>query len=465
MKKTWLKKAAVSFAFLLCVMTVIVNMPQKAKAENNNIVIQVVGNVIDNAEYASEYKVEYSEDNGNTWITINGQAGLDRNINSVLLRVAYNENKVMVQDSFQAISSDGVIGNNVVYTLSEKKLYEIQIDKIVRSVTWAYNDDRYGEDGNVKNGTVEIVSAIKAGNTDRWSGIEVSDFPGENNNKQDDRGGRVVIVPGSTVTVKLVPDYGYQFVSGSLNGNVVTATDEVSTFTFIMPDTNLHLSAVFTKSDDKAVVNSKNVSKVSVEGGADVISSGNLKLTVDDSKINDNKKNELASSVAATDVEVTQWLEIGLEQVINKGNDTDFWSEKLEELNKKVIITLNVGTELDDTVKYVVIREHNGVYEQLEAAYNKELGTLTFQSDKFSEYAIGTVRDTNTPGESGGSDNEDKDNNKENTDNPGNDADLEETSPETADVNMFYIWTFATLMISSAGVLYILDKKYIKNEN
>ncbi len=268
MKKTWLKKAAVSFAFLLCVITVIVNMPQKAKAENNNIVIQVVGNVINNAEYASEYKVEYSEDNGNTWITINGQAGLDRNINSVLLRVAYNENKVMVQDSFQAISSDGVIGNNVVYTLSEKKLYEIQIDKIVRSVTWAYNDDRYGEDGNVKNGTVEIVSAIKAGDTDRWSGIEVSDFPGENNNKQDDRGGRVVIIPGSTVTVKLVPDYGYQFISGSLNGNVVTATDEVSTFTFIMPDTNLHLSAVFTKSDDKAVVNSKNVSKVSVEGGA-----------------------------------------------------------------------------------------------------------------------------------------------------------------------------------------------------
>ena len=109
MKKAWLKKAAVSFAFLLCMMAVIVNMPQRAKAENNNIVIQVAGNVIDNAEYASEYKVEYSEDNGNTWIIVNGQAGVDRNINSVLLRVTYNENKVMVQDSFQAISSDGVI--------------------------------------------------------------------------------------------------------------------------------------------------------------------------------------------------------------------------------------------------------------------------------------------------------------------------------------------------------------------
>ena len=166
--------------------------------------------------------------------------------------------------------------------------------------------------------------------------------------------------------------------------------------------------------------------------------------------------------MAATDVEVTQWLEIGLEQVINKGNDTDFWSEKLEELNKKVTITLNVGTELDDTVKYVVIREHNGVYEQLEAADNKELGTLTFQSDKFSEYAIGTVKNANTPGESGGSDNEDTD---KNTDNTGNDAALEETSPETADVNRFYIRTFAALMISSACVLYILDKKHIKNEN
>ena len=116
----------------------------------------------------------------------------------------------------------------------------------MRSVTWAYNDKIFGEDAYVAHGKVEILSAVKQGESGQWSGIEEA-FPGTSNNVQNDEQGRVVIIPGSTVTVKLTPDYGYQFVSGSLNGNKVTAGNEVSTFTFVMPDTNLHLSAVFEK--------------------------------------------------------------------------------------------------------------------------------------------------------------------------------------------------------------------------
>lgn len=98
----------------------------------------------------------------------------------------------------------------------------------------------------------------------------------------------------------------------------------------------------------------------------------------------------MAGSSAASDVSLTNYLEVDLEKFVKKGTQ-DEWKEDLEELSSKITITLNVGTGLDSTKTYVVVREHNGVYEQIPATYDKKAGTLTFQSDKFSEYAIGTL--------------------------------------------------------------------------
>lgn len=50
-----------------------------------------------------------------------------------------------------------------------------------------------------------------------------------------------------------------------------------------------------------------------------------------------------------------------------------------------------MGTDLDANKTYVVVREHNGVYEQIPVTYDKVDGTLTFESDRFSDYALATV--------------------------------------------------------------------------
>ncbi|MGN1148880.1 MAG: LysM peptidoglycan-binding domain-containing protein, partial [Lachnospiraceae bacterium] len=130
-----------------------------------------------------------------------------------------------------------------------------------------------------------------------------------------------------------------------------------------------------------------------IEGGENVISSGNLELTVTDSAIGDADKEALKSSDAAAGVTVSQWLEVDLMQIVNQGNTTDVWTTDLEELPSKITVTLNVGTGLDASKQYVVVREHKGVYEQIPATYDQAAGTLTFESDKFSGYAVGTVQD------------------------------------------------------------------------
>ena len=386
MDKRMLRRGVVIVMIMICIVSLSFT-PIWTKADNvNAISLRKEGDAADIVD------IKYSTDNGTSWNTLEGFGiTFAENVTKVIIKINYDSNKYMVQDALQSVTADGVIQSGKEYVLSVKQEYRIQIDKIVRSVTWAYNEKIFGEDAYVAHGKVEILSAIKQGETGQWSGIEEA-FPGTSNNVQNDEQGRVVIIPGSTVTVKLTPDYGYQFVSGSLNGNKVTAGSEISTFTFVMPDANLHLSAVFEKSDDKAEVTAKGIDAASIQGGSSVISSGNLKLTVADSSMTDSQKNAMNSSDAAKNITVSDWIEINLEQIVNKGNATDVWSDKLEELKDKVRISLNVGKGLDASASYVVIREHNGVYERLNAQYNKEQGILTFESDKFSEYAIGTVK-------------------------------------------------------------------------
>ncbi|MGN0432347.1 MAG: LysM peptidoglycan-binding domain-containing protein [Lachnospiraceae bacterium] len=337
--------------------------------------------------------VEYSTDSGGTWNAIADRVTLNDTVASAQIKVTNTSGAAVDITSANIPGTSGnVMTAGTVYTVSEKQEYRIQIDKTVYTVAWTYQDDRLSEDALVKNGTVKIVSAVKDGGS-QWSGIEPAVLPGENNNQQDANGGRVAIIPGSVVTVEIVPDYKYQFVAGTLNGQAFAADDnKVSTFTFTMPSANLHLSALFTPSSDKMVIGSgTGVTGATISGGENVISSGNLELTVTNSTISDADKDKLQASSAASGVSVDKWLEVDLQQVVNKGKEGEYWTTDKEELSAKITITLYVGTGLSTAKEYVVVREHKGVYEQIPATYDPQAGTLTFQSDKFSEYAVGTV--------------------------------------------------------------------------
>jgi len=406
---------------------------QNPPVQGNHIDIRVDGLTDDNA------KVQYKLKNASAWEELAaGMKSIQYTEGDVyVVKVTYDESKYMVQNPDGLLSADGVLKNGTEYEIKNSGEYTIQIDRKVNTVTWN-SDDRLGEDAKVSHGTVEILSAVKPGETGQWSGLTQV----EGNNSQNNKEGRVVIEPGSIVTVKLTPEYGYQFVSGSLNGNTVTAGSDISTFTFTMPDTNLHLSAVFAKTDDICSVQADGIGSASIAGGASVIASGNLRLTVKDSGLTDVQKATIGNSSAGQGVTFTNWVELDLEQVVNKGNTTDVWANKLEELNNKVTITLNVGTALDASKEYVVVREHKGEYEKLPATYNKDEGTLTFQSDRFSEYAIGTVEKSSeitTGGDTTGQQSED--------------------ATKTGDSNVIY---YISIMMLAAGAALIVSLKKLQ---
>lgn len=84
---------------------------------------------------------------------------------------------------------------------------------------------------------------------------------------------------------------------------------------------------------------------------------------------------------------VGKYLNITLYKSVNGTN------ESIHELSKVMKVTIKVPEELinkDSKTKreYYIVRSHNGKVDILETIYNEKTNSLTFETDKFSDYAI-----------------------------------------------------------------------------
>lgn len=344
---------------------------------------------------------------GNAWSSYQNMklyAGLELYVNPdntgfVTLTDLLNQNKAAFDESGMVCLLDESVTSVSVYAQLEKKdEYEIQfhgatqavgtsedtaitvngtqhiqIDRKCLTVTWAY-DDTYGEDGRIEHGTAEII---------KINGQDVSQMTFSNfaNNPGDKSGGHLAVKRDDVVTIKLIPDYGYQLKGVSLNGGVTLAPQaEVSTFTFTMPDTNVHFKGIFTQTQDEINTTGTKVSSASVENGANAAPSGNLRLTVEDSDANTtNALAQVENAVSAEAVKLT------LDQIVSKGDGTN-WENPVTQLDQPVKMKLQVA-DYDTAAGYEVVREHNGNLTKLTTSVS-ENGTLTFETNQFSTYFI-----------------------------------------------------------------------------
>ncbi len=229
------------------------------------------------------------------------------------------------------------------------------------------------EDSIVTNGTVRVIAA----NGFRFTSGDFTDYS---------------IEAGSTVTIELLPDYGYQYVSGGLNGNQTVPDDGKASYTFTMPDNHLHLSAIFAKMSDIVDIDTTKIKSAS--------------LTVPETEINGNAEfligdttdvNEASFESQAGDFEIDTYLNLSLNEVIYKGTTEDVWRTNITELDESTTVTLTLSDDLKGHAEYMVLREHEGVIEEIEGVYDANTGTLTFDTDAYSTYAL-AYNDPENPG-------------------------------------------------------------------
>lgn len=294
---------------------------------------------------------------------------LDESVTSVSIYAQLekkDEYKIQFHGATQAVGTSEDIAITVNGT------QHIQIDRKCLTVTWAY-DDTYGEDGRIEHGTAEII---------KINGQDVSQMTFSNfaNNPGDKSGGHLAVKRDDVVTIKLIPDYGYQLSGASINGVTLAPQTEVSTFTFKMPDTNVHFKGIFTQTSDEINTSATKVSSASFENGANAAPSGNLRLTVADS--NEDTTNALAQVANAVSAEA---VNLTLDQIVSKGNGNS-WETPVTQFSQPVKMKLKVA-DYDTAAGYEVVREHNGNLTKLTTSVSED-GTLTFETNQFSTYFI-----------------------------------------------------------------------------
>lgn len=374
------------------------NTPGPNPGTGNNICFRLEGDGISPSDYATwkNNNIEIYIEIENIYKTLDEWIGENKiSVDGAEYRVVDSVDtvKVYVLNSGSGkymIQRAGTSRENAV-TWTGKGNYSIQVDKERITITWGYDSKTYGEDAYLEHGTARIIQI---------NGTAPNTGDPYGNNVGDNRGGNLVVQPGATVTVELKPDYGYQLKGVSLNGISLAAAKDVSTFTFTMPNTQIHFKGIFEKAEDTVDTSAaKEVTFASISNGANAAGSGNLQLTVADSTGYDMTaaQQKVAGAVSA------QAVELDLNQIVAKGDGTN-WETKITEFTNPITLSLGINN-YDANYDYVVVRDHNGTTTALPTKVID--GKVTFETNQFSTYVIVKKEKTTAGTSTGGSSHED----------------------------------------------------------
>lgn len=343
----------------------------------NNIYVKV-------NDAASYHKISELTKGSTPQVTVSqdGRYQFDKSVTKVSLYVKYDAN-YMVQ--FMPNVAGMGFSEKAPLVLDGSGSQHIQIDKKVNTITWAYDDVRYGKDAYLEHGTAEIIAVN--GTPVAQLKKDPDNFATNAGNKD---GGHFAAVPGAKITIKLTPDYGYQLSGVQLNGGAtLEAQKDVSTFTFTMPNTSVHFKGIFTKSEDAVVTTGNTVKNAAIANGANAANSGNLEL-----KVSDNTEyNTAAATALVSDAVAAEAVDLSLNQVVSKGNGTN-WETGITEFEKPITLSLALK-DYDANYDYTVVRNHNGKLTALDTtAIN---GTVSFATNQFSTYVIVKKEKSKTP--------------------------------------------------------------------
>ncbi|MDO5123302.1 MAG: dockerin type I repeat-containing protein [Eubacteriales bacterium] len=297
-----------------------------------------------------------------------------------------NEFKITVPYS----ESGYIIDSSVKWLDNEDKDY-----MVAGNFLWTYTDENQGDD-YIDHGRMELLQVEYKGTV--YSPEELNNPGTAMDWGQDENGGGAVLPVGSVVTVKLIPDYGYQLTSFGINGGDFVTGDEQSVFTFEIKPGNAHLGAHFTPVEDKMISSSDTVTGGSIELGSGM-TGGSAQLEISDAENELNDEKIRAFEAAADNYTITDYLNLDLYNVYYKGSTDadDVWKNEVNTLENDATVSVSLAdSPISDTANIsdiVIIHNiHNGEdFETIPVeSYDPETNTITFRTDSFSTYAIAT---------------------------------------------------------------------------
>ncbi len=275
--------------------------------------------------------------------------------------------------------------DRVEFALAPASAYKIEVTKGAtvkkRIIVWESdnaNNTSLKENELLKHGSIAIIGIKDADGTP----VELKDI------NQSASHGYGLIVPGSEITLRVTPEYGYQLDSITINGQSLTPLADTSTYTYTMPDANVHICGIFTKTEDQTELKTDKVKNASIQLAENEITSGNSRLTIQDAVLTQQQQD--AFEKAAGDYQIIGYFDIKLAQILYKNSAANLWVNDIAALKNPAKVSLQLGTDLEvEGNDLIVIHENSdGTYEVLSASFDSATKTVMFQTKGFSNYAV-----------------------------------------------------------------------------
>lgn len=257
----------------------------------------------------------------------------------------------------------------------------------VGNFLWYYNaEECRNPDDFINHGKIELIQVEYNGTTYLQEDLQNPGTVFDWDDGEGDGVGAAVLPAGAVITAKIVPEYGYQLSLFGVNNANFGTGDEQSVFTFEVARGNFHLCANITSVEDKVENNTEAVTDGSIQLGDGEIDTGSVVLSVETAG-DENKsdfESELANDEEISGYKIESILDINLNQVLYKGNETDYWENPLNDLSSEAEISLDLADNFNNVV--VLHQNHDGSFEILPTTF--EDGKITFKTDSFSEFAL-----------------------------------------------------------------------------
>ncbi len=256
------------------------------------------------------------------------------------------------------------------------------------SVVWADSTSTATE-GKLSNGSAKVVKVLNNVTEQK----DITATVDTNKNGCVENGVGTVLAPaGSVVEIELVPEYGYQLTSATVNGKALVAQADTNHYQFVMTDANSKIEAKFAAKEDVVESSSSLVKSGHIKLADGELTGGTAILSVKDVEVSADAKDAFAAEAKKDfkKAKVLSVLDLSLSQVYYKGqaDGSNAWTADLENLKGEAEVTLNL-TKAASSKNMVIVHElHAGSYELIPVKFSSDRKTATFKVTSFSNYAI-----------------------------------------------------------------------------
>jgi len=291
------------------------------------------------------------------------------------------------------------------YTIEITARYPNSSEEFMGNFLWDYNPEGYtSEDDKILNGTLEFVQAEYDGHVyttpeeiNALGGVYIwRDAPRKKTYTEEREGcGEAQFPKGTMLTVKIIPDAGYQLVNFGINGGAFEPQETIGTYKFEVDGGPFHLQASIQQVDDVVKTTSDKVSAGAIElGEEESMAVGTARLDVKDIELTENQISNFEE--ASTGYDIKSYLDISLFNTVYKGEESKSWDTKVKDLDNEATIYLQLEDDVDGEEIAIVHEKHDGTYEIIPTEYIAEYNAIVFKTKSFSNYAIATKSNTSS---------------------------------------------------------------------